>query len=275
VIPVSDALRQITAILQLAGIEAPQREARILLAHALSIDRGALPGHAPVPELLGHDLAARRARHEPLAYITGEREFWSLTFKVSPATLIPRPDSETLIEAALEARPNRASIHRILDLGTGTGCLLLAALSEYPAAFGIGADLTLEAALLARDNARGLGLHDRAAFLTGDWAMALAGRFDLVFANPPYIPHADIAGLMPEVAHHEPQLALDGGTDGLDAYRGIIICLPALLASKGLAILELGQGQAEAVAALAREAGLSAHYRQDLAGIPRALMISR
>ncbi len=263
-----------TAMLREAEIEAPRREARILLAHALGVEQDALPSFGLVPERLGYDFADRRAAHEPLAYIIGQREFWSLMFKVSPVTLIPRPDSETLIEAALDARPDRSLIRHILDLGTGTGCLLLAALSEYPEAFGIGVDFVPEAALLARDNARALHMQDRAAFLVGDWASALNGRFDLILANPPYISHDGIARLMPEVAWHEPHLALDGGRDGLSAYRTIIGCLPALLAPKGLAILELGQGQAEAVTALARHTGFSASCREDLAGIPRAIIIN-
>jgi release factor glutamine methyltransferase len=273
VIPAAEALRRLAATLEAAGIEAPRREARLILAHALACDPAALVALGVVPEEAGAALAERRAQHEPLAYITGQREFWSLSFKVSKATLIPRPDSETLIEAALAAKPERTMVRRVLDLGTGTGCLLLATLSEFPAAFGVGVDLAPEATSLARDNARGLGLNGRASFFAGDWAAAIAGRFDLILANPPYIPQADIAGLMPEVARHEPGLALDGGADGLQAYRSLIASLPGLLAADGLAIMELGQGQADSVAALARAMGFAAASRTDLAGIPRAMMI--
>lgn len=274
-IAVSEAVRRIAARLQEAGIETPRREARLVLAHALGREPATLGAAGDVPEDCGLALAERRARREPLAYITGRREFWSLEFEVSPATLIPRPDSETLIEAALAARPERGRVRRILDLGTGTGCLLLAALSEYPEAFGLGVDLSPEAAMLARRNARRLGMQDRAAFLAGDWAEALAGRFDLILANPPYIPALEIAALMPEVSDHEPRLALDGGADGLDAYRRIVAGLPASLAAGGVAILELGIDQADAVAALARGAGYSAESRADLAGVPRALLIRK
>lgn len=255
-------LADAAARLAAAGIEAPAREARLLLAHARAHDPPAFPA-----------LLARRLRHEPLAYILGKREFWSLDFAVSPATLIPRPDSETLIEAALAARPAEA-IRRILDLGTGTGCLLLAALSECPAAFGIGVDRSAAAAALAAANAATLGLASRAAFLAGDWGAALAGRFDLILCNPPYIERAVIPTLMRDVAEFEPASALDGGEDGLDAYRAVIAGLAPLLAADGVAVVELGQGQAAAVAALAAAAGFATALRPDLAGIPRALVLA-
>jgi len=263
------------AILRAAGIDNPRLEARLLLAHALGLpiaallrDPQTLADPAPFQALI-----ARRAAHEPLAYIIGRREFWSLDFAVSPATLIPRPESETLIEAALAAFAHRAPPTLILDLGTGTGCLLLAALHEFPRAFGIGTDCAPEAAVLAAANAAALGLADRAAFLCGDWAAALDARFDLVLCNPPYIPTSDIDGLMPEVARHEPQSALDGGADGLGAYRRIVPSLSALLQPDGVAVLELGIGHAAAVAALAAESGLVATTRPDLIGIARAVVL--
>ena len=215
-------------------------------------------------------MLARRAAREPLAYVVGWQEFWSLRFAVSPATLIPRADSETLIEAALAARP--AGVRRILDLGTGTGCLLLAALSEYPEAFGVGVDRCPGAAALAARNAAALGLADRAAILCGHWADALDARFDLVLSNPPYVARAEIATLMPEVARFEPATALDGGADGLDAYRRILADLPRLLQPGGAAILELGAGQRAAVAALAAPLG-TVSWRRDLGGIERAMLI--
>jgi release factor glutamine methyltransferase len=218
-------------------------------------------------------LLLRRAAREPLALITGRREFWSLPFAVSPATLIPRADSETLLEAALALFRDRGSVARILDLGTGTGCLLLAALTEFPAAFGVGVDLAPEAARLAAGNAATLGLAARAAFLVGDWAAPLDGRFDLILCNPPYIEAAAIPTLMQDVWQYEPPSALDGGPDGLDAYRRIIPALADLLSPSGAAVLEVGQGQAEMVAAAAQGAGLVAAPRADLAGIPRALVL--
>ena len=256
----------------------PRLDARLLLAAALDLSATALLGDlaAPVPPSAAAAFAAltaRRAAREPTALILGRREFWSLDLAVSPATLIPRPDSETLIEAALAAFAGRAAPARILDLGTGTGCLLLAALTEFPAAFGIGIDRSPAAAALARDNAARLGLGERAAVFAGDWAAALAGRFDLVLANPPYIPSADIPDLMPEVASHEPRAALDGGPDGLAAYRAILADLPRLLRPGGVAVLELGEHQAAPVAALAAHAGLRATTRADLGGIARALVL--
>ena len=272
-VTVGAALREGAALLAAAGVDNPRLDARLLLGIAAGLSREALlrdPGRAvdPVPY---HALLARRAAREPVALILGRQEFWSLQFEVSAATLIPRADSEAVIEAALAAAPDRGRVHRILDLGTGTGCLLLAALTEFPAAWGIGVDRAAEAASLAARNAAALGLAARAAFLCGDWDAALAGRFDLVLSNPPYIPGGDIAGLMPEVARYEPRRALDGGADGLDAYRRILAALPRLLAPGGVAVLEIGAGQAEAVAALA---GRAVAFRADLGGVPRAMVVA-
>jgi release factor glutamine methyltransferase len=217
---------------------------------------------------------AARLDATPVAHILGQQGFWTLDLAVSPATLIPRADSEALVEAALEAFPAPEAPLRVLDLGTGTGCLLLAVLAERPRAFGVGVDLVPAAAALAAANAARNDLQDRAAFLAGDWAGALSGRFDLVLSNPPYIESAAIPGLMPEVARHEPLSALDGGADGLDAYRRLVTLLPVLLAQGGAAVLELGFGQRQAVEGLARAAGLTpAGCRQDLGGIERALVL--
>ncbi len=272
---IATALRHGAARLRTAGIDNPRLDARLLLAHALGRTTEALlrDPNAAIDPTGYNALLARRAAHEPLALITGRREFWSLDLAVSAATLIPRPDSETLIEAALAALPDRARVRRILDLGTGTGCLLLAALSEFPAAFGVGTDRSAAAATLARDNAAMLGMADRARFVCTDWAAGLAGRFDLILSNPPYIRSGDLAALMPEVARYEPTAALDGGVDGLDAYRRMLPELPGKLAAGGVAVLELGEGQEAAVAALAGAAGLAAVSRADLAGIPRALVL--
>ena len=260
-----------------AGLDNPRLEARLLLAKALGVtaeavlrDASRLVDASPFGALL-----ARRCAREPLALILGRREFWSLDFAVSADTLIPRPESETLIEAALEAFPDRHVPRMILDLGTGSGCLLLAALHEFPGAFGVGVDLSAAAAGLAARNAAALGLAGRAAFVCAHWDTALSGRFDLVLCNPPYIPKSEIDGLMPEVARYEPRSALDGGADGLAAYRTIVTTLSYLLTEGGVAILELGQGQAESVADLAQMAGLASAARADLLGVARALVLRR
>ena len=274
-LPYQDAQNVAASALAAAGIESPRREARLLLAHLLGLPARALPPkNAAVDATHLHAALARRAAHEPLAFITGTQGFWTIEIEVSPFTLIPRADSETLIEAAIAVFPNRADVRRVLDLGTGTGCLLLAALTEFPAAFGVGVDRVPAAASLAARNAARLGLASRAAFLAGDWATALATRFDLLLCNPPYIVSAAIAGLMPEVACHEPASALDGGTDGMAAYAALIPALQNLLLPGGVAILELGAGQAPAAAALARAAGFHRiSTRQDLGGISRALLL--
>jgi len=277
---VATLLADAAAVLAAAGIEAAQREARILLLHALGRPPGTLldRGEKVIAEGFAA-LVARRAAREPMALIRGRQGFWTLDLEVSRATLIPRADSETVVEAALAAWPTRDGVARVLDLGTGTGCLLLAALAEFPRAWGLGVDLSPAAAALAARNARAHGLGGRAAFLCGDWVEAVAvaapqAGFDLVLSNPPYIESAAVAGLMPEVARHEPARALDGGADGLAAYRRIVADLPRLLAPGGVAVLELGIGQDVAVAALARAAGLRTRgLQRDLGGVARALVL--
>jgi release factor glutamine methyltransferase len=270
-------LCQAGQLLRAAAIDSPRHEARLLLGHAMGASTEQLlrDSRAPVPpEAASRFRAALAARLQatPVAHILGRQGFWTLDLAVSPATLIPRPDTESLVEAALDVFPDADAAIRVLDLGTGTGAILLAVLAERPRAFGIGVDLVPEAAALARRNAIANGLGDRAAFLAGDWAAALSGRFDLVLSNPPYIESAGIAGLMPEVARHEPRSALDGGPDGLDAYRHLAAILPGLLAPGGAAVIELGAGQRPAVEALA--AGLRpAGCRPDLGGIDRALVL--
>ncbi len=272
-----EALNRGAALLAAAGIEQPRREARLLLAHALGTSTEALlAGLAAPAETTAYDrLIARRAGREPFAFLTGRQEFWGLSFAVSPVTLIPRADTETLVDASLALLMPADRSWRVLDLGTGTGNLLLAILAERPAALGVGVDLAPDAARLAAGNAVALGLADRAVFAAGDWAAALAGQFDLVVSNPPYIERGAIPGLMPEVAAHEPTRALDGGPDGLDAYRRIVGELPCLLAPGGAAVLELGIGQSDAVMALGAAAGFAATVRADLAGTPRALVFHR
>lgn len=271
-------LRLGAAVLAEAEVESASREARLLLAHALGLslsdllrDRNVVVASAGFAEALG-----RRAAREPMALILGRQGFWTLDLAVSPDTLIPRADSESLIEAALLHRPDRAAVRRVLDLGTGTGCLLLAALSEFPLAWGLGVELSPAAARLARDNAVRCGLAHRASLLCASWAEALGpgGGFDLVLSNPPYVAAGDIAGLMPEVARHEPRRALDGGADGLVCYRRIVAALPGLLAPGGVAVLELGAGQEAAVRGLAADAGLVHRATHpDLEGTPRALVL--
>jgi release factor glutamine methyltransferase len=267
-----DAVGQIAARLAAAGIEDARREARVILAAAHGVDAAGLLLLDTVDAALFEPLVQRRAAREPLAYILGRREFWGLMFEVSPATLIPRPDSETIVEAALAACPAPA---RVLDLGTGTGCLLLAVLHERPGAFGVGVDLVPQAAALAARNAQALGMGTRAAFAAGDWAAALDGTFDLVLSNPPYIPDADIDGLMPEVAAFEPRTALDGGVAGLEAYRRIIADLPRLLSANGVAVLELGVGQAQSIVQEAAQAGFACDIHRDFSGIERAAVLVR
>ena len=270
-----EAVRHGAARLAAAGVDNPRLDARLLLAHAESVEPVALIAEPDrvVDESRYDGLLARRAAREPLAYIVGRQEFWSLPFQVSPATLIPRADSEAVVAEALDVlAPNDPE--PVLDLGTGTGCLLLAVLHERGRAWGVGVDLAPEAAKLAAANARALGLSERALFLAGDWDAPLAGRFALVLSNPPYIVAGEVAGLQPEVARWEPRQALDGGADGLAAYRRLLGRLPCLLAPGASAVLEVGAGQAELVAALARHAGLSvAAARPDLSGTCRAVRL--
>jgi len=272
-----EALPAAAARLAAAGIEDARREARLLAAHVIGSGPGQLPD--PDQKIDAVRLAAcvaRRASREPLAFITGRQPFWTLDLAVSPVTLIPRADSETLIEAALKMFPRRGRVARILDLGTGTGALLLAALTEFAGGFGVGVDVSPEAAALAARNAAANGLGGRATFLAGRWADPLAARFDLILCNPPYIAGADIESLMPEVSRFEPRRALDGGADGLDAYRSVCRALPGLLAAGGAAILELGLGQDVALRGLAKASGL--HHlgaEADLRGIPRAAKLCR
>jgi release factor glutamine methyltransferase len=260
------------AVLRAAGVENARAEARRLLAHALGVDAGTLVARAhDAADAPGFDaLLARRAAREPMAYITGAREFWGMPFHVTPDVLIPRPDSETLVEAALEAFPDRRAVARVLDLGTGSGALLAAALREFGAATGVGVDRSGAALAVAQANLAALGLGARTRWIEGGWDVPIDGRFDLVLCNPPYVEDAALAALDPELAH-EPRGALAAGADGLDAYRALLPTLPARLVPGAVAIVELGAGQAAAVAALApwAETGL----RHDLAAIPRALVL--
>jgi release factor glutamine methyltransferase len=274
-ITIAEALREGAHRLGEAGIDNPRLESRLLLAHATGkTSEDLIRDLTARTDKPGFDaLIARRMAHEPLAFILGWREFWSLRFRVSAATLIPRPESETIVEAALAAYPAAETPVQVLDLGTGTGCLLLSFLHERPLAFGVGVDLSAEAAELARRNARDLGLDRRSAFLRGNWAGPIRARFDLVLSNPPYIATADLATLMPDVASYEPRGALDGGACGLTAYREIIAALPHLLTPSGVAVLELGFGQFDHVSRIAHAAGLQSYSRLDLSGNVRAIIL--
>lgn len=277
---IDEARRTWAAKFRAGGIDLPELDARLLVGHALCLDHAPLAAAGERRLTAGQEraisaLAERRLAHEPVARIIGAKEFWSLNLSVNAATLVPRPESETVVEAALaaiDARGLRTQALRILDLGTGSGAILLALLSELPNAFGIGTDLSPGALALARDNARRLGL-SRAVFLACNMAAALRGPFDLIVSNPPYVARADIAGLAPEVRLFDPPLALDGGHDGLDSFRAIAAAAPALLAPEGLVVVELGVGQAEPVAALFASVGLApTALRPDLNGVPRALV---
>lgn len=262
------------------GIDSARLDASLILGHVLDLDRAMLLAEntrlLTVDEIARFEaLLARRLERRPLAQVLGHREFWSLDFIVTEATLDPRPDSETLVSAVLAAWPGNPPA-RLLDLGTGTGCLLLSLLSEWPGTWGLGLDRSPAAAHVAARNARRLGLATRAAMVVGDWAAALGATFDVVVANPPYIPEADLAGLAPEVARFEPRTALVAGADGLDDYRRIARLLPALLAPGGLAALEVGQGQAGAVAALLSAQGLVVSgTARDLAMIERVVLAKK
>jgi release factor glutamine methyltransferase len=277
----AEALASLRRAFAQAGLDTPDLDARILLAEALGLDASALalrpqePLGAESAERLA-DYAARRLAREPVARILGIQEFWGLPFRLAPDTLVPRPDTETVVRAALAAVPDRRAPLRILDLGTGSGCLLVALLHELPNARGIGVDRSPGALAAARGNARLNGVGGRAFFVASDWGAALAQEFDLVVSNPPYIASRVIEALAPEVREHDPQKALDGGPDGLDAYRAILADADRLLKSGGRLVAEIGFDQEKAVCALAAAAGLAVEeVANDLGGRPRALVASQ
>ncbi len=266
--------------LEAAGIDSARLDARLLASTVLGWDPARVLAH---PEhVLGdgewerlQSLLARRGNRQPLAVIIGKREFWGLDFAVTADTLVPRPESETLIEAVLGATEDRDADLNILDLGTGSGCLLLALLSELPNARGLGVDLSAAALKVAAGNAAALGLEGRAEFRQSDWGRGLdgtEGRFDLILANPPYVADDEFAALEPEVSRFEPRLALSGGPDGLDCYRSLAPRVGPLLAPGGGAFVETGAAQAGAVSALFEENGLAVtSIHADLCGRPRVV----
>ena len=275
----ADARRALAGKFRSAGLDSPDLDARILAGHAFGLSHAALITNAT--RELGTDetrtldaLAERRLNGEPIARITGIKEFWGLELGINRATLVPRPDTETVVEAALAAIDTggtRQHALRIADLGTGSGALLLALLSELPNALGVATDLNVAALNMAQDNARRHKLDTRALFVACDFGGALHGGFDLVVVNPPYIASAELLGLPVEV-RHDPQLALDGGADGLNCYRAIAADAARLLVPGGHIVVELGIGQEASVAALFQEAGLEClPARSDLSGIARAL----
>jgi release factor glutamine methyltransferase len=277
---IEEAVRLMAQSFKLAGIEQPDVDARLLLGHALRLGRAQLlTQNDRLLEARETDamsaLAARRLKREPVARILGHKEFWSLPLAVTADVLVPRPETETVVETALDllARDGTTlEMLRILDIGTGSGALLLALLKELPKAIGLGADISQAALDVARANAERCGLKDRCTFMNADIAEGINGEFDLVVSNPPYVARGDIATLQPEVRDYEPTVALDGGADGLDAYRALAAQVPRLLRPGGRLIVELGAGQEAAVAALFTKAGLRVRAaRKDLAGIPRAL----
>ena len=277
---VDAARRTLTARFKSGHIDSAELDARILVGAVLGFDLTGIIAAAnrrltSEEATRLEDFARRRLAGEPVARILGSREFWGLPLKLSAATLVPRPDTETVVELALEMR--RATPHpgrwRIADIGTGSGAILLALLSELADAYGVGTDISEDALQTAHSNAVDLGLAGRAGFVACDYAAALAGPFDLIVSNPPYIRSAEIAGLATEVRDHDPRTALDGGADGLDAYRALIPQAARLLAPEGALVVEVGQGQSGDIEALMEATGLMLPVppKADLAGVRRAV----
>ncbi|MGE3146162.1 MAG: peptide chain release factor N(5)-glutamine methyltransferase [Pseudorhodoplanes sp.] len=282
---VEGARRALAQLFTQHGIDTPALDARLLVAHALHLDHAGLAAAASrtlsdAERAAVATFAQRRLAAEPVARIVGEKEFWSLPFRLSPDTLVPRPETETAVEAALAVLPAPgagAPAPRIADLGTGSGALLLAILHERRDAFGIGTDISAGALACAKANAQRLQLASRAAFVACDLSGALRGPLDLVVSNPPYVASAEIAALPPEVRDFDPRRALDGGADGLAFYRRIASEAARLLAPQGALVVELGAGQCEPVSGIMAQAGLAPREpaRRDLAGMPRALILRR
>lgn len=277
----ASALRQLRHAFDAAGLAEPGPDARLIVLQALGVSAAELAARPDVA-LDGSErrrlslLARRRLAGEPVGRILGSREFWGLPFRLAPETLEPRDDSETLVRTALDLAGDRAAARTILDLGTGSGCLLVALLWEWTSARGLGVDRSPGALAMARCNAAASAVSERAWFVAADWGATLAGRFDVIVSNPPYIATADLALLEVEVREHDPHLALDGGSDGLAAYRAVLPEAARLLAPGGLVAVEIGQGQEEPVARIGRAAGLELRrVAADLSGIVRVLAFAR
>ncbi len=274
----SEALASLEKTFETSGIENPAREARISLCAASGISPVALiiDPRAPLGAKASkvQEVAARRATGEPLSRIVGKREFWGLSLAITRHVLDPRPETETIVEAALSILGDRRDDPlRVLDLGVGSGALLCALLTEFGSANGLGVDISPEAAEVARNNLQACGLSLKAEIREGDWTSGLEGRFDLIVSNPPYIPTSDLAGLPRDVRNFDPWLALDGGTDGLAAYRRILPESRRSLAPGGWLLVELGVGQAAEVAAIANQCGFTdVKTYQDLAGVDRVVV---
>ena len=290
----AEAARRLAA----AGVGNPRLDARLLWTHAQRLSLSPAGGERRGEGVFGDDLqsppdplpqggrgnfvelfeslVSRRAAREPLAYITGHKEFWSLDFHVAPGVLVPRPESETIIEQALATLPDKAAPLRVLDLGVGSGCLLISFLKEFRNACGLGVDSSEKACAVARHNAERLGVAERCQVALADWRENISDTCDVILANPPYIRSAEIAGLEPEVSRFEPAAALDGGPDGLSAYSMLAPEMTRLLRPGGLAFVEIGSGQEHDVSCLMRAAGLGIErIAADLAGIPRVLVTIR
>tara|TARA_B100001123_G_scaffold210175_1_gene237678 strand:+ start:306 stop:1166 length:861 start_codon:yes stop_codon:yes gene_type:complete len=276
-ITTSQAIESICKRLNAAGIDSARLDARLIVADSVGVDIKDLINFSEsclsIQQLSKiESKALARSKRQPMDKIRGLRGFWDLEFLVTKDTMSPRPDSEALIEAVIKLRPDRLSVQRILDIGTGTGCLLLSLLKEYHRAWGLGIDKSEEAILVASTNASAAKLCNRSSFIVGNWTNAIDSLFDLVVANPPYIPTNDIETLDPEVALHEPRMALDGGEDGVTSYRLLANALPKLLPPSGLVVFEIGHGQANTVNSLMESRGFKCLLvEKDLGGIPRAL----
>ncbi len=274
-------LQQITQDLKQGGIENPRSQARLIIANVLGCS---LEHLVLYPDKLidlsqqyrVHELVKRCLNHEPLSRIFGYREFWSLPFFLNEETLDPRPDSEILIEAVLQYYPDKNASLNILDLGTGTGCLLLSLLSEYKNAKGMGTDIQPKAVEAAQKNASGLELESRATFINTSWAEGASGFFDIIISNPPYITDPEYKKLDPNVRNYDPRISLVGGEDGLQCYQELSKIVPSLLNPQGILVLEIGKGQKQEVQDIFKKESLeliSTH--QDLAGIDRALVLRK
>ena len=278
--PRAKARSGLAALFAHRGLASPDLDARLLVCAACGIDHAGLVRDPDVPLGAAADtltkLAMRRIARVPVSRLLGRREFWGLDLAVSPDVLDPRPDTEGVVGAVLDAMGGRRTDPlRLLDLGTGSGAILCALLHELPGAFGVGIDRSLGACRVARANLAALGLAARAGIVCASWGDAVGARFDVVVSNPPYIPRGDLAGLDPEVREHDPVAALDGGADGLDAYRALAPRLSDLLQPGGVAAFECGHDQGAAVVALLRQNLIEVRLLRDLAGLDRVVIGQR